>query len=44
MFVRLALVTSVRCTFPPVSFHMSQESMVPNKASSLAAADWFGSR
>lgn len=42
-FVRLALVTSVICIFPPVSFHISQESIVPNKASPLAG-DWFGPR
>lgn len=34
-FVRLALVTSVMCILPPVSFHISQESIVPNRASPL---------
>ena len=34
--VRLAFVTSVMCFFPPVSFHISQESIVPNKASPLS--------
>ena len=29
--VREALVTSVTCTFPPVRFHTSQESMVPKR-------------
>jgi hypothetical protein len=33
--VREALVTSVACTAPPVSFQISQLSMVPN--SELAA-------
>ena len=39
--VRLALVTSVRCrppSTPPVRFHSSQESMVPNSASPESAA------
>ena len=35
--VRLALVQSVRWTFPPVSFHTSQESTVPNRSSPASA-------
>src|SRR3954469_25005152 len=32
--VRLALVTSVACTSPPVRFQISQESIVPSASSS----------
>jgi len=37
--VRLALVTSVTCSAPPLRFHISQLSTVP-KASSPASARW----
>ena len=36
--VREALLTSVTCTWPPVSFHSSQVSMVPKASSPCAAA------
>ena len=36
--VREALLTSVACTWPPVSFHSSQLSMVPKARSPWAAA------
>jgi hypothetical protein len=36
--VRDALLTSVACTRPPVSFHSSQLSMVPKASSPCAAA------
>ena len=35
--VRDALLTSVTCTLPPVSFQISQLSMVPNASSPAAA-------
>ena len=35
--VRLALVTSVACTAPPVSFHSSQVSTVPAASSPFSA-------
>ena len=35
--VRLALVRSVTCTLPPVSFQTSQVSTVPNKSSPALA-------
>ena len=36
--VRLALVRSVTCTLPPVSFHTSQLSTVPNRISTRLCA------
>ena len=36
--VREALLTSVACTWPPVSCHISQLSTVPNASSPRAAA------
>ena len=35
--VRLAFDTSVACTAPPVSFHSSHESTVPNARSAAAS-------
>ena len=35
--VRAALLTSVACTAPPVSCHISQLSMVPNASSPRSA-------
>ncbi len=35
--VRLALVRSVTCTLPPVSFQISHVSTVPNKSSPASA-------
>ena len=35
--VRLALVRSVTCTLPPVSFQTSHASTVPNKSSPASA-------
>ena len=37
IIVRAALVASVMCTLPPVSFHTSQESTVPNRISPRSA-------